>query len=262
MFAYEFMQRAFIVAVCISIITPLIGSIIVLKGLSNMGEALSHTALAGITLGLILGIDPIIGAVCFALLAAFSIEFISRWFKGFSEMSTTIVLSTGIGLASILSGFVKNASTLNSYMFGSIVAVTPLEVWLTLGLSLVVILIYLLNYKNLFMISFDSEFARLSGVKIKRTNFIIMICCAITVALACRTVGALIVSSLMVIPVACSFKLAKSYKHAILLAILFAFMFTILGLTISFYCNVKPGGAIVLIGVAVLVLLSLVKKDN
>ena len=261
-FAYEFMQKAFIVALCISVITPLIGGIIVLKGLSNMGEALSHTALSGIALGLILGINPLIGAICFALVAALLIEGISRMFSGFSEIATTVVLALGIGLASILSGFIGNAATLNSYMFGSIVATTDLEVILTLILSVLIVSIYIINYKNLFQIAFDQQNARLSGVKVNTVNFMFMLLTAITVALSCKTVGALIVSSLMVIPVACSIRVSKSYFSGVIISIAFAAAFTLGGLIISYYWDIKPGGTIVLIGVAVLILLSVFKRDK
>lgn len=261
-FTYDFMQRAFVIALCISIITPLIGGVIVLKGLSNMGEALSHTALAGIGLGLIIGINPIVGAICFALAAALLIEGISRLFKGFSEISTTIVLALGIGLASIFSGFIKNAAVLNSYMFGSIVATTGYEVGLTAVLSLIVVIVYVCNYKNLFQIAFDTEFARLSGVKVKTVSFLFMLLTAITVALACKTVGALIVSSLMVIPVACSMRISKSYFSGVFISIGFAGIFTFSGLIASYYLDIKPGGTIVLIGVAVLILLSAFTKKK
>lgn len=261
-FSYEFMQKAFIVAFCISIITPLIGGVIVLKGLSNMGEALSHTALAGIGLGLIIGINPIVGAICFALAAALLIEGISRLLTGFSEIATTVVLALGIGLASIFSGFIKNASTLNSYMFGSIVATTNLEVILTICLSLLVVVVYIINYKSLFQIAFDSENARLSGVKVKTVSFLFMLLTAITVALSCKTVGALIVSSLMVIPVACSMRVSKSYLSGVFISIGFAAAFTFSGLITSYYFDIKPGGTIVLIGVAVLIILTLATKKK
>lgn len=261
-FAYEFMQKAFIVALCISVITPLIGGVIVLKGLSNMGEALSHSALAGIALGLITGINPLVGAICFALIAALLIEGVSRIFKGFSEIATSIVLALGIGLASIFSGFVKNAAALNSYMFGSIVATTDLEVMLTIGLSILVVLLYVFNYKNLFQIAFDQENARLCGVKVNGINFLFMLLTAITVALSCKTVGALIVSSLMVIPVACSMRVSRSYFSGVLIAIGFAAVFMVGGLIISYYWDIKPGGTIVLIGVVTLLILSVARRER
>ncbi len=257
---YEFMRRALIIGVCISVITPLMGQSIVLKGLSNIGEALSHTALSGIALGLLIGIDPLIGAICMSLLGALSIEVISKWFSGYEEIATTIILSLGIGLASIFSGYIDNSALLNGYMFGSLVAVSDLEIYLTLALSVVVVVVYILNYNNLFNIAFDTDIARLRGVKVKRVNFLFTVCCAITVSVASRTVGALIVSSLLVIPVACAFKVSKSYFSSIFISIGFALFFTLSGLLLSFYFDVKTGGAIVLIGIFTLVVLLLIKK--
>lgn len=260
MFATEFMRRAIFVSLLVALITPLIGSILVFKGMSNIGEALSHNCLAGIAFGLLIGINPLIGAILFSLAAALSIEGFSKLFPGFQEIATTVILSLGIGLAAIFSGFIQNAATLNSFLFGSIVAIADIELYLTLALTPVVIISYFLLYPKLFAITFDEEYARLQGVRIKAVNFSFMLLTAITVSLASRTVGALIVSSLMVIPVACSLKLAKSYRMTVIFAVLFALLFSFSGLILSYYLDLRPSGTIVLLGVLTLLLISLWKR--
>lgn len=253
-FEYAFMQKAFIVGLLISVITPAIGLIVVLKRLSMIGDALSHNALAGVAAGLAFGFNPIIGAVGISILSAFGIEKIRKAFPKYSELSIAIIMATGIGLAGIFSGFVKNTAVFTSFLFGSIVAITDFELYIVLILSVVVIIALIIMYKELFYITFDEESARLAGVPVKLVDFIFTLLTAITISISARTVGALVISSLMVIPVATSMQLAKSYKQTIIFSVLFGMFFTIFGIFISYYLGLKPGATIVITGVIILVL--------
>lgn len=260
MLEYEFMQRAFLVGILLAVIIPCIGVVIVLKRLSMIGDALSHTALAGVAGGLIMGINPILGAIIVTVLAGFGIDFIRKKIPKYSEISIAVTMSAGVGLAGVLSGFSDNSAGFNSFLFGSIVVITDFEQYLVVALSILVMIAFITMYKELMYISFDENSARLSGVPVKMVNFIFTILTALTVSIASRTVGALIVSSIMVIPVACAMRFSKSYKATIFLAILFAVVFTIIGLTASFYLGLKPGGTIVLVGVASLIICTIIKK--
>jgi len=258
-FSFSFMRSAFIAAACIALVAPCIGVIIVLKRLSGIGEATSHSALAGIALGLATGINPVLGAIVFSLLAALSIESFRKRFKKYSEISTAVVMSAGIGLTALFSGFIRSSSgSLNSFMFGSIVAVSDTEVWVTVLLTAAVVAVMLLLYKELFYITFDEELANISGVPVKHINFIFIIITAITVSIASRIVGALMISSLMVIPVACAMTVAKSYKHTMIFSIIFSEIFTIGGLVLSYYFDLRPGGTIVILGVVVLIFIMVI----
>lgn len=257
---YDFMKRAFIVGILLAIIIPCIGVIVVLKRLSMIGDALSHTSLAGVAAGLILGINPILGAIVITIAASFGIEAIRKKIPKYSEMSIAIVMSAGIGLAGILSSFVTNTANFNSFLFGSIVAISDFELALVVGVSFIVIISFLLLYKELFYITLDERLARLSGLPVKKINFVFTILTAISVSIAARTVGALIVSSIMVVPIACSMQFAKSYKQTIIYSIVFATISTVLGLYISYYLNLRPGATIVLLGVIALILILIIKK--
>lgn len=259
-FQYDFMQRAFLVGLLIAVITPCIGMVVVLRRLSMIGDALSHSSLAGVAAGLAFGFNPIIGAVFVSITAALAIERVRRVFKDYSEIAIAVIMSTGIGLAGILSGFVQNASSFHSFLFGSIVAISDFELYIVVLLSIFVIAAMIFLYKELFYITFDEEAARLAGVPVKRVYFIFTILTAITISISARTVGALVVSSLMVLPVASAMQIAKSYKHTILFSIFYAILSMLSGLFISYYGNLKPGGTIVLVGVFLLVLTLLYKK--
>lgn len=260
LFQYDFMQRAFIVGILLATIIPCIGIIVVLKRLSMTGDALAHTSLAGVAIGLVTGFNPILGAIVACVIAALGIEIIRKKIPQFSEMSVAIIMSTGIGVAGILSGFVKNSANFNSFLFGSIVAINDFELALVICISIPVVLSFILLYKELFYIAFDERSARLAGVPVKTVNFIFTILTAVTISIASRAVGALIVSSMMVVPVACAMQIGRSYKQTVLYSISFAVLFTITGLIISYYARLKPGGAIVLIGVVCLLLIIMMKS--
>lgn len=248
-FQNSFMQRAFIAGILIAIITPCIGVIVVLKRLSMIGDSLSHSSLAGVAAGLVAGVNPIIGATLFSILAAFSIEKIRKAFPKYSEIAIAIIMSTGIGLAGILSSFVKNSANFNSFLFGSIVAISDFEMILVIALSLIVLLTVVFLYKELFYITFDEESARLAGIPVKTINFIFTLLTAITVSVSARTVGTLVISSLMVIPVASAMQVAKSYRQTVIYSVVFSIVSMVLGLFISYYADLRPGGTIVLVGV-------------
>lgn len=259
-FRYAFMQRAFIVGILLAAVIPCIGIVIVLKRLSMIGDALSHTSLAGVGAGLVFGVNPVAAAVAACVIASLGIEWIRRKLPRFSEISIAIVMSAGIGLAGVLSGFVKNAANFNSFLFGSIVAISNEEMYLVVVVSAMVLLMFLLLYKELFYVSLDEQSARLAGVPVRAVNFIFTILIAVTVSVAARTVGALIVSSMMVVPVACAMQFGKNYLQTLLYAVVLDVIFMVIGLLAAYYLGLKPGGTIVLVGVIFLILVFAGKK--
>lgn len=259
-FAYAFMQKAFLVGILLALIIPCIGIVIVLKRLSMIGDALAHTSLAGVATGLIFGFNPVLGAMAACVAAALGIDAIRKKIPKYAELAIAVIMSTGIGLAAVLSGFVKSAASFNSFLFGSIVAVSDFELLLVVIVSLIVLITFVLLYKELFFIAYDEEAARLAGVPVKTVNFIFTLMTAVTISIAARTVGALIVSSMLVIPVACGMQFGRSYRQTVLLSVSFALLFTVAGLVIAYYAGLKPGGTIVLTGVVCLLLILAARK--
>ena len=251
MLQYGFMQRAFITGILLAVIAPLIGITIVLKRMSMIGDALSHASLAGVALGLLLGINPILGAMGICLFAALGVEAIRRKIPRYSEMAISIIMSTGIGLAGILSGFVKNGTNFNSFLFGSIISISKDELKIVCVISVLVLLCVLLLYKELFYIGFDENAARISGVPVKTINFIFTLLTAWTVS---------IVSSMLVIPIACGMQVGRSYKAVMIIGVITALVTTVIGLTLSYYVGLKPGGTIVLLEVVCFLILALISR--
>ena len=254
-FQYPFMQKALIVGALLGLIVPLIGALMVSKRLSMIGDALSHMSLAGVSIGLIFNFSPVLGALLTGIISALSIDYIRSRLPQHAETSIAVITSTGIGLAGLLSGLIPNAANFNSFLFGSIVAISNDELWLVVIIALVVFILFTLFYKEFFLVAMDENNARLQGVNVKIVNLLSLFLTALTVSIAARTVGALIISSLMVIPVVSALQISKSYKQTVIFSVIFGFIFTVVGLISSFYLRLKPGGTIVIFGILVLFML-------
>lgn len=258
-FQYDFMINAFIVGILIAIIIPCIGVVVTLRRLSIIGDALSHVSLAGVAAGLAFGINPVLSAVVFAVIAALSIERIRKAIPRYGEISTAVIMSLGIGLAAIFSGFVKSAN-FNSFLFGSLVAISPFEKYLIIGLSVVVLTFFILLYRALFYITFDEEAAKLAGIPVQTIIIVFTVLTAVTISISSRVVGTLVVSSMMVLPVTVSMQISKSYKQTVIFSVLFSVLFVVTGLFLSYYLNLKPGGTIIMTGVVSLVITLIFKN--
>ncbi|MCL1999101.1 MAG: metal ABC transporter permease [Turicibacter sp.] len=254
LFAFEFMRRAFVAALFISVMTPMIGQVIVLRRMAPVGDALSHTSLAGVAIGMAFNFNPVMGAFIAAVCAGFALEFSRRIFSKYAELSVSVVLSLGIALAAIFSGMAQGPG-FEGFLFGSIVAVSDTEILVIVILSVLVVSALIFLYRPLMHITFDEESAMAQGINVKAVNLIFTLLTAVTVAVSARTVGVLIISSLMVIPVACAMQISKGYLQNLIYSVIFAIIFTITGLVLSFYFDLRPGGTIVLIGIFTLVLL-------
>ncbi len=260
-FQYGFMQRALIAALIIGIVSPLIGTFIVLRRLSFIGDTLSHTALAGVAMGIIVGVNPIFGGVFFAVFSALAINKLREEYKHYEELSMPIMMSAGMGLAVVLisfsGGFTTNIST---YLFGSIIAVTKTDLITIVVMGIVIILVVFFLYKELLYISFDEEGTRISGIPYKKINLVFTILIALTIATSMRIVGILLISSMMIIPVATSLQIAKSFKQTLFLAILFAEFSSLVGFFIAYYFDLASGGTIVLVSISLLLITLSVKR--
>ena len=262
MLQYSFMIRTLLVSLMISIIIPLIGIVIVNRGTSMMGDALSHVSLAGVALGLILSINPLIGAIFACVIGAFSIEKIRKKFPQFGDMATAIITSMGLGLAALLSDFSPGGSSFDAYLFGSIASVSRSDLIIVLITFILVVAISLIYYFGLLSIAVDPQLAKMSGVNVRRINSIFTLLSALTIALSAKIIGALMVTSLIVLPVASSLLISKSYKATFLNTLVLGVLYTLSGVILSYYFDLKPGGAIVVIaslGMLVCLLISKLK---
>jgi len=245
-FHYSFMIRAFLAGGVVGIIAPLIGVFLVAKRYSLMADSLAHVSLAGVALGILLGIYPVYTAIAVSLLAALFIERLRSQRHVSGELALAMFLSAGLAVAVVLislgHGFTID---LLAYLFGSITTVTPQDVVVISILGTTILLLITLFYRQLVSLSFDEEAALVSGVHTSFLNTLLMVLTAVTVSVAMRIVGVLLIGALMVIPVVTATQLRRSFGKTILIAVGCSFISVLIGLFASFYLNLPAGGAIV-----------------
>ncbi|WP_071460146.1 metal ABC transporter permease [Bacillus massilinigeriensis] len=270
-FEYEFLQNAFLAGMIIGIVAPLLGVFVVVRRLSLIADALSHVTLAGIAASLLLakktaffsGLNPLYMGMAFSVGGSLFIEKLRSVYKHYQELAIPIILSGGIGLGVIFISLADGFNTdLFSYLFGSVSAVSRGDLWTVTLISLAVITVIVLFYKELFLLSFDEEYAKATGIPAKFIHFIFIIMVALVIAASMRIVGVLLVSSLMTLPVAASIRIAKGFRQAILYSIVFGETSVLGGLLLSYSLDLAPGGTIVMIAVLILVATVFWKKTR
>ncbi len=249
--SYGFMQRALLAGVMIGTIAPIIGVFLVLRRLSLIADTLSHVALAGVAGGLLLRTYPLAGALVAGLVGAIGIERLRVSGRLFGEAALAIFLSGGFAVAVVLISLARGFNVdLFSYLFGAITAVQPLDLWVILGLGLLVLAAVALLYKELFAITFDEEGARVQGIPVDTLNLLLTSLVALTVVLAMRIVGILLTSALLVIPAITALRLARNFRSTLWIAVLCSLIAVVAGMIVSFYLDIAAGGAIVIAALA------------
>jgi zinc transport system permease protein len=268
---YEFLQNAFFTGIMIGFLAPLIGVFIVVRRLSLIADALSHVTLAGIAFSLLIekyftsmiGLNPLYMGMVFSVGGSLFIEKLRAVYKHYQELAIPIILSSGIGLSVIFISLADGFNTdLFSYLFGSVSAVSRTDLWVILLISIAVIIVIILLYKELFVLSFDEEHAKASGIAVKSIHFVFIVMVALVIAASMRIVGILLVSSLMTLPVAASMRIAKGFKQTLILSVIFGEISVLGGLFSAYYLDLAPGGTIVMIAVMILVITILYKKTK
>lgn len=258
---YAFMQHAFLAGIMVACLCPVIGLFLVVRRLALIGDGLGHISFAGVAAGWLLGIYPVYTAVLFAVCGSIGIELLRQRQRQAADLYLALVFYTGIALAVIFASMVRTAgNNLLSYLFGSIVTVSAQDVMMIYALGGVILLIIALLYKELLFISFDEDAARVNGLHVAFDNVLLAVLTAVTVSAAMRVVGILLVSALMIVPVAASLQIARSFAGAMVWSVVFAEISAAVGLWASFYFNLAPGGAIVMTAVLIFTLVLVFKK--
>jgi len=260
MLQYSFIQNAIIAGIFISILCPAVGVFLVLKRYSMMGDALSHASLAGVSLGLILGYNPIICAFLFTSVCGLLIEFLRDYYKKYAELILVIIMTLAIGIAITLISTGKTNANVNSYLFGSILTVSKNELYTVFILSIISVITLSILYNQLLYITFDENGAKIAGIKVRLINYLFALLVGATISVSIRIMGILVISSMIAMPVAAALQLRRSFKVTLMLSIIFGFIDIIVGLFLSYFINSAPGGTIALTSVAVLLIILLSRK--
>lgn len=254
MLEYSFMRNALTAGALISILCPTVGVFLVLRRYSMMGDTLSHSSFAGIAIGLILGFNPLLSAFIFTSLCGLLIELLRSYYKKYAELVMSIILTFSLGIAIILISTGKAGANVNTYLFGSILTVSYSDLYTISALSIFSILLFVFLYNKLLYITFDEEGAFTAGINVKLINYLFTLLVGATIAVSIRIMGILVISSMIVLPVATALQLKKSFKLTLLLSILFGLIDILTGLIFSYYINSAPGGTIALTSVLVLII--------
>ena len=267
--SYEFLQNAFLSGLIIGVIAPLLGLFIVVRRLSLIADALSHVALAGIAGSLYLSqqvlffaaLNPVYLGIASAVGGSLLIEKLRGAYRHYEELAIPVILSAGIGLGAIFISLSKGfGSDLIGYLFGSVSAVSRQDLFIVIVIAIIVIAYIRFLYKELFALSFDAEYAKVSGINSRYIQMVFMIIVALVIGASMRIVGILLVSSLMTIPVAAAIQLAKSFKSAMIYSIVFGELAVIIGLVSAYYLDIAPGGTIVITSIVILLVVLAWKK--
>lgn len=260
MLQYSFMQNALIISIMIGVLCPCIGIFLVLRRYSMIGDTLSHSSLAGVALGLVFNINPILSAFVFTSICGLLIEFLRNYYKKYAELILVIVLSLSVGIAITLISSGSAKANVNSFLFGSILTVTKNELITVLCLTAFSLIALLLLYEKMLYISFDEDGARVLKIPVGFINYIFAIIVAATISVTIRIVGILVISSMIALPVASALQLNKGFKKTFILSVLFSLIDIISGLFISYYIDAAPGGVISLTSVTLLCVILVLKR--
>ena len=253
-FSYAFFLRALAVVGILSLILPIVGVRLAGKGFSMIADTLSHTSLAGIAIGLLCGGLPMLWAIIFSVVASAIIEFIRRKFPKYAEISLAIILSFSLGLTGILGNF-ASSSRFESYLFGSLFTVSDQQL-LVLGLVCAAAIVYeILFYRSNMLLSYNEDEAKASGKRVVLLSLLDTIVTSLVVAVASNTIGSLLVSSFISIPVACALKVGKSNLATNIFAIVFSAISSVVGLFLAYTFSLHVGGVIVMVNIFVLIVL-------
>lgn len=249
---YSFVGRGLEAGIIVALVAPLIGIFLVLRRYSLIADTLAHVSLAGIAIGLLIGINPILTALGVTAISSLGIEKLRTSKKVYAESSLSLFLFGSLALATVILSIGKgfNANLFN-YLFGSIVTVTTVDVYTIAILAVIIVATVFAFYKELIFITFDEDTAKISGISTERINTLLIVLATTTVALSISIIGVLLIAALMVIPVVAALQLKKSFTKTILYAEIISVFSVISGIIISFYFNIATGGVIVLMALAI-----------
>ncbi|BAK80786.1 metal ABC transporter permease [Candidatus Arthromitus sp. SFB-rat-Yit] len=262
MFKYEFIRNAFIAGFFVSIICPFIGNFIVLKRYSYISDTLSHASFAGVALSYVLGINSLLVSIVYTIACAILIEYLRKYYKNFSEISLSILLTLSLGIAIIISSSSLVKINIESIIFGSILTLNRNDLIFIICTSLIVLITLILNYKKFVLMILDEDFYKVSKFNTSFYNVLFSVLLSLTISASIKVIGLLVVSSIMIIPVAASFRFKKGFSQTVLISIILGIICILLGLFLSYHLNTAPGGTIALTSIIILIICLIITKNK
>ncbi|MGH3345078.1 MAG: metal ABC transporter permease [Carbonactinosporaceae bacterium] len=255
-----FMQRALLAALFVGLAAPSVGTYLVQRRMALMGDGIGHVALTGVALGFLLRTTPVLTAVVTAAAGAVAIELVRERGRTSGDVALALLFYGGIAGGVLLIGLAPGggSATLLSYLFGSVTSVSTSDIAVIAALTAVVLAITLGMGRQLFAAAQDEEYARVCGLPVRALNLLVAVTAAVTVTVAMRVVGLLLVSALMVVPVATAQQLTRGFRTTVALALVLGVAASLAGVMVSYYFDVAPGAAIVVLALAAFLATSVV----
>lgn len=262
----EFYIWPILAGLLVGVLAPLIGSVIVIRRLSFIADTLSHFSLAGITFGVLLaqilantvfsGISPVFMGIVFSVTGTFLIEKLRGFYKNYKELSMPIVMSLGAALTGIFIALSNGSSSnmTNSLLFGSIFTVSLKDLIIVSIMAIGIIIFIIFYERKIISLCFDETFARVSGVRVKGLQLTITVILAIFISTTMQMFGVLLIAALMIVPVAASILIGKSFKNTIVISCIFSELSILLGIYFSYVFGLPSGSLIVIINIIILIL--------
>jgi len=269
LFNQDFMLRALVAGILLGVIAPLIGSIVVIRRLTFIADTLGHFSLVGISISFFLTYSygwtifsdrPQYLAIVFSIIGGLLIELFRRYYKNYKEIAMAIVISLGAAASAIFFSLSKRTGSLYNYLFGSILTVTDYYVVLIAITAAIVFILFALFGRQIISVSFEEGNAKFFGINLGLFQLIFIIVLSIVVSILLESVGVLLSSAMMIIPIAASMKIGWSYRSTTIIAILFSEFSVFLGLWMAYSFNIPSGAAIVSVNIIILIIVSIIKR--
>ncbi|MGW6706850.1 metal ABC transporter permease [Streptomyces sp. NPDC054956] len=257
---YAFMQRALIAAALVGITAPAIGTYLVQRRQAVMGDGIGHVAMTGVALGFLLNASPVWMATLVAVIGAVGMELIRSRGKTSGDIALAMLFYGGLAGGVMIINLAPGGSTANltSYLFGSITTVSAEDITAVVILALFVVAVTLGLRRQLFAVCQDEEFARVTGLPVRFLNLLMAVTAAVTVTVAMRIVGLLLVSAMMVIPVAAAQRVTRGFTATLTVAMVIGVLVSLSGTAATYYIDAPSGGTIVLLAIAVFMVMTAV----
>ena len=259
MFSYTFMVRALIVGILISLSAALVGTPLVLKNKSMLGDGLSHVAFGAFAMSTVLGFTPIWVALPIVIISSFFVLKINDNSSVHGDSAIALMSASALAIGTFIVSIAGSNLDINSYLFGSILSIGRTEIYLSLGLFAVIITIYILFHNRIFALTFDEKFTRAIGINTKSLNLIFAILCSVLIVLGMRLVGALLVSSLLIFPTLSAQTIFKTFKGVTIFGAVLAVVNFIIGLVVSYLLSTPTGATIVIVNLFTLIILKILR---
>jgi zinc transport system permease protein len=253
MLAYDFMQRALVAALVLGLVAPLVGAFLVQRRLALLGDGMGHVALTGVGLAFLVNSAPIATALLVTVCGAILLEVVRAKSRTAGDLALALLFYGGIAGGVLFTSLApgQGSAALNQYLFGSLATVSPSDITALVGASFLVCLVLTLGGKRMFLVALDHDLAHTQGVNVRRVSAVLTILTAVTVVVGMRTVGLLLVSAVMVVPIAAAQQLTSSFRGTALIGSFIGVACCVSGLVISYWIDAPPGAAIVLLALGV-----------